>query len=150
MITNLSFDGFILLLRVILIFLIYFFLFQVIRVIIREIRSVATPATERSIVEPGGHLIVKTPGHSGLRAGVRLALEPVTVIGRHPRATIQIDDGFVSSEHVQVAWNDGNWWVTDLGSTNGTVLNGKPITVPIGMHFGDIIEIGDVQLQLAP
>ena|SRR5579875_714885 len=149
MIANLSFDGFILLLRVILIFLIYFFLFQVIRVIIQEIRSVATPAVERS-VEPGGHLIVKTPGHSGLRAGVRLVLEPVTVIGRHPRATIQIDDGFVSSEHAQVAWNDGSWWVTDLGSTNGTVLNGKPITVPIGMHFGDIIEIGDVQLQLAP
>lgn len=149
MISNLSFDGFILLLRVILIFLIYFFLFQVIRVIIQEIRTVGTPAVER-MVEPGGHLIVKTPGHSGMRAGVRLVLEPVTVIGRHPRATIQIDDGFVSSEHAQVAWSDGAWWVTDLGSTNGTVLNGKPITVPIGMHFGDIIEIGDVQLQLAP
>lgn len=150
MISALPFEWFILLLRVVFIFLLYFFIFQVIRVILREMQSVASRSQPSREPEPGGHLIVKVPGNSGLRAGARLELEPVTLIGRHPRATIRIDDGFVSSEHAQISLNGDGWWVTDLDSTNGTLLNGRRIQVPEPLQYGDVIQIGDVQLQLAP
>lgn len=146
----LPFEWFVLLLRVVFIFLLYFFLFQVIRVMLREMQAHGAGVQASRGSEPSGHLIVKNPGNSGLRAGARLALEPVTVIGRHPRATIRVDDGFVSSEHAQVTWAEDGWWVTDLDSTNGTRVNGKRVMVPTGLRYGDVIEIGDVELQLAP
>nr|PZN60414.1 MAG: ABC transporter ATP-binding protein [Sphaerobacter thermophilus] len=150
MMASLPFEWFLLLLRVVFIFLLYFFLFQVIRVILREMQSYARGSQAVRAAEPSGHLIVKAPGNSGLRPGARLELEPVTVIGRHPRATIRIDDSFVSGEHAQVTWTEDGWWVTDLGSTNGTRVNGKRVMVPTGLRYGDVIQIGDVELQLAP
>ncbi len=151
MINSLPFEWFILLLRVLFIFLLYFFLFQLMRVLVRELQAAASGGkVSRPTAEMSGHLLVKDPGNSGLRSGARLRLEPVTVIGRHPRATIRLDDSFVSSEHAQVAWNDGQWWVMDLGSTNGTLLNGRPVDGPTELRVGDVIEIGDVRLQLAP
>ncbi len=150
MINQLPFEWFVLLLRVMFIFLLYFFLFQVLRVIVREMSVFATIGHEAPDENASAHLIVQRGGNTGLRSGMRLDLEPVTVIGRHPRATIMLDDNFVSSEHVQITWRDGRWWVTDLNSTNGTQLNAQPVTVPTGLRYGDVIAIGDVELQFAP
>jgi hypothetical protein len=149
MLTALPFEWFVLLLRIIFIFLLYFFIFQVVRVVLREMSFVATPSDDLSDDVPG-HLVVVSAGNSGLRRGSLLELEPVTVIGRHPRATVRLDDSFVSNQHAQVSWNEGRWWLTDLDSTNGTLLNGRPVTSPTGLRYGDVIAIGDVQLQFAP
>jgi pSer/pThr/pTyr-binding forkhead associated (FHA) protein len=150
MINNLPFEWFILLLRVLFIFLLYFFLFQVVRVAIRELQVFAQSEKATTAPELSGHLVVLEAGNSALRSRERLDLDPVTVIGRHPRATIRLDDGFVSSEHAQISWNDGRWWVTDLNSTNGTMLNGRSVVAPTGLSYGDVIEIGDAKLQLGP
>jgi hypothetical protein len=150
MINQLPFEWFVLLLRLTFIFLLYFFLFQVLRVIVREMSLFTSMVHEEPDSAATAHLIVQQGGGTGLRSGMRLDLEPVTVIGRHPRATIMLDDTFVSSEHVQITWRDGRWWVTDLNSTNGTRLNSQPVTVPTGLRYGDVISIGDVQLQFAP
>ncbi|HEX3722331.1 MAG TPA: FHA domain-containing protein [Nitrolancea sp.] len=150
MINQLPFEWFVLLLRVLFIFLLYFFLFQVLRVVLRELSSFSSQGHEEAPIEATAHLIVQKSGGSGLRSGMTLELEPVTVIGRHPRATIILDDTFVSSEHVQITWRDGRWWLSDLNSTNGTRLNAQPVTVPTGLRYGDVIAIGDVHLQFAP
>ena len=149
MVNALPFEWFVLLLRVMFIFLLYFFLFQVVRVIIRELSVEVTRSSVQPVVA-AGHLVVRAAGNSDLRPGVPIELDPVTLIGRHPRATIRIDDSFVSSEHAQIAWNAGRWWITDLNSTNGTRLNRQPVTAPTGLRYGDVISIGDVELQLAP
>lgn len=150
MINQLPFEWFVVLLRVLFIFLLYFFLFQVVRVIMREMSTFTSRHRDELDEAVTAHLIVQQGGGTGLRSGMQLDLEPVTVIGRHPRATIMLDDNFVSSEHVQITWRDGRWWVTDLNSTNGTLLNRQPVTVPTGLRYGDVIGIGDVQLQFAP
>lgn len=150
MLNSLPFEWFILLLRLLFVFLLYFFLFQVIRVMLREMQLFAAGEEQEPASEPSGHLLVKDAGDSGLRHGHRIPLEPVTVIGRHPRATIVLDDAFVSSEHAQLSWSDGRWWITDLDSTNGTVLNGRDVTIPTGLRFGDVVEIGEISLQLVP
>jgi hypothetical protein len=150
MINSLPFEWFILLLRLLFICLIYFFLFQVVRVLIRELQVAAGSEKVAPTVGPSGHLVVLEPGSSELRARERIELDPVTVIGRHPRATIRLANGFVSSEHAQISWSDGRWWVTDLNSTNGTMVNGRSVVSPTGLSYGDIIEVGDVKLQIAP
>lgn len=150
MISALPFEWFILLLRLLFVFLLYFFVFQVVRVMLRELQTFASRGSPAPESEPSGHLLVKDPGGAGLRSGERLTLEPVTVIGRHPRATIVIDNAYVSSEHAQLSWSDGRWWITDLDSTNGTIVNGQDVSVPAGLRFGDVIEIGATSLQLVP
>lgn len=149
MVNALPFEWFVLLLRVLFIFLLYFFLFQVVRVVIREMTMAGT-TSGAAVAESAGRLVVRPAGDSGLRPGSVLDLDPVTMIGRHPRATIHIDDGFVSSEHAQVTWSDGRWWLTDLNSTNGTRLNRERVTSPTVLRYGDVIVIGDVELQFAP
>jgi hypothetical protein len=148
---DMPFEWTVLLLRVIFIFLLYFFVFQVIRVISRELR-VAAGASARVADVPAVHgaILVADPGDSNLHRGEVYDLEPVTVIGRHPRATIVIDSTFVSSEHLQLNWEQDRWWVTDLRSTNGTFVNGSQIRVPTGLRPGDVIELGAIRLQLVP
>ncbi|MCS7246258.1 MAG: FHA domain-containing protein [Thermomicrobium sp.] len=146
--TQLPFEWFVLLLRLVFAFLLYFFIFLVARVTLRELAAVGEVGGGHD--GPPGHLIVQSPGTTGLRPGTRLPLEPVTVIGRHPSCTIRLDDSFVSTEHAQLTWEHGRWWIADLKSTNGTRVNGRPVTAPTGLRYGDVIEIGDVRLVLAP
>lgn len=147
-VTELPFEWFILLLRIIFIFLLYFFVFQVIRVISRELRTVADPGGARGYDVPHGTVRVEDPGKSNLYAGQVLELDPVTVIGRDRRATIPVEHSFVSSEHAQISWEEGQWWVADLRSTNGTYVNGSRITVSTALHPGDQIQVGDVTFRL--
>lgn len=144
-----TFEWFVLLLRVVFIFLLYFFIFQVVRVISRELRADAA----RGIPPPrpeqfSGGLLVTDPGESNLSRGNVFDLDPVTVIGRHPRATIVVDSPFMSSEHAQLSWDQERWWIADLNSTNGTFVNGTRIRVATGVRVGDALEIGGVTFQL--
>jgi hypothetical protein len=147
----LPFDWFVLLLRLLFIFLLYFFVYQVVRVITRELREVAVrDAQPRHAANVNGGLLVTDPGESNARRGDVYDLEPVTVIGRHPRATIVIDSSFMSSQHAQLAWQQDRWWVTDMKSTNGTYVNGDRIRVATGIRPGDTVELGGVRFQLVP
>lgn len=151
MVGELPFEWFVLLLRIVFIFLLYFFVYQVIRVISRELRTVA--AGGQGVAHAprvSGALVVVDPGDSQLHRGEVCALQPVTVIGRNPRATIVIDSSFVSSEHAQLTWDQDRWWVVDLRSTNGTMVNGSPIRAATGLRPGDEIQLGAIRLQLVP
>ena len=149
MVTDVPFEWFVLTLRIVFIFLLYFFVFQVIRVMARELRVGAQQAIPTAPRErPVGALRVEDAGKSNLYQGQVFDLDPVSVIGRDRRATIPVDHSFVSSEHTQLAWEDGRWWASDLRSTNGTYVNGERITVSTALQPGDHIQIGDVNLRL--
>jgi pSer/pThr/pTyr-binding forkhead associated (FHA) protein len=149
---DMPFEWFILLLRVVFIFLLYFFVFQVVRVMTREMRFAAGAGTQSVPVQqmPSGALSVEDPGESNLYAGQILPLDPVTIIGRDRRATIPVEHSFISAEHTQISWQGGQWWVSDLRSTNGTWVNGNQISVSTAIQPGDEIRVGDVRLRLLP
>lgn len=65
------------------------------------------------------------------------------VIGRDPASFIAVDDGKVSGKHLKMVYNGSNWFVLDLGSTNGTYLNGQKIVGQQMVANGDVIKIGD-------
>ena len=75
-------------------------------------------------------------------------LTPITTLGRNSRNSIVLNDTYVSSEHALLAWRDAQWWLEDLGSRNGTVLNDAPLTDPTVISAGDVLTIGGVQLKL--
>jgi hypothetical protein len=87
---------------------------------------------------------------SGGQSGDELILrKPVTTIGRALDNDIVIESGDVSRHHARIEFSDDQLRVTDLGSTNGTRVNGKTIrTHPIAA--GDEITFGTLRLQLLP
>ena len=68
-----------------------------------------------------------------------------SIIGRGQTATVVIDDGGASRNHARIVWNGKAAGLEDLQSTNGTVLNGKRVTVA-PLEQGDVIEIGQTRL----
>lgn len=75
-------------------------------------------------------------------------LLPLTTLGRAPTNTIIIADHFASSEHALVSLNEGQWWLEDRKSRNGTQLNGEVIDTPVIVTDGDVISIGHASYRL--
>jgi serine phosphatase RsbU (regulator of sigma subunit) len=69
-----------------------------------------------------------------------------TSIGRHPDCHIVVDAGAVSRFHAKVVRQDGQFSVVDLGSRNGTFLNGQLLSAPQFLREGDRIRISDIEL----
>ncbi len=77
------------------------------------------------------------------RKGATFLLNTEMRIGRTPNCAICIpDDPFVSQLHARVFVADGYSWVEDLGSTNGTYLNGAPVQGAVPIAKGDRLQIG--------
>lgn len=70
------------------------------------------------------------------------------VIGRSPDADIQISDPYSSEFHARVGIQDGQVVVHDLGSTNGTYVNGRRVTSPTSVSRGDTVQIGKTILEV--
>jgi hypothetical protein len=87
----------------------------------------ARAGASRPAPRPSARLVVLRPGESGLAQGTQFALAGLMVVGRDPGAGIIIGDSSVSTRHATIERVDGHWHVTDLGSTNGTFVDGKPV-----------------------
>lgn len=67
-------------------------------------------------------------------------------IGRGPNNGIQLVDSRISREHVRLTLRRHGWWLEDLDSKNGTLVNSNPVLQPLSLHPGDIIHIGNIRL----
>ncbi len=84
---------------------------------------------------------------NGPQAGTQVEiLADNFIIGRNPDCDLVLDDGLASSQHTRLYRAAGQWMIEDLNSTNGTLLNAKPIQT-MALHDGDNIQIGELQLQ---
>jgi hypothetical protein len=78
----------------------------------------------------------------------RHPLRPVTTIGRAPTNQIVLDNSYTSSRHALITRRGRQWWLEDLKSRNGTLLNDLPLTEPTVITPADSITIGDVHLRI--
>jgi pSer/pThr/pTyr-binding forkhead associated (FHA) protein len=91
------------------------------------------------------HLLVVGGENAGARAD--LAAAPL-LIGRGSDAAIRLDDDYVSTRHARVAASGEEWFVEDLGSTNGTYVGSARITQPTTIGVGTQVRIGKTTLEL--
>jgi hypothetical protein len=83
-----------------------------------------------------------------LMTGTTFPLLSLTSLGRSPTNAIALNDTFASSEHALVALRNGQWWLEDRNSRNGTTLNEVLITRPAIITDGDIIGIGNIRFRM--
>src|SRR5947209_6164867 len=87
----------------------------------------------------------------GPNAGQRFALaEDATLIGRQPDAGVFLDSLSVSRKHARVLHQAGSYFVEDLGSSNGTFVNGVRVAGRAPLTENDTLEVGPYALALRP
>jgi FHA domain len=69
-------------------------------------------------------------------------------IGRDPMCDMILEDGTVSAQHARLTYRQGQWWLEDLHSTNGTFLNQDAVLEPVVITSGDELRCGQVVLHL--
>jgi pSer/pThr/pTyr-binding forkhead associated (FHA) protein len=70
------------------------------------------------------------------------------LIGRGADAAIRLDDDYVSTRHARIAQSGDQWFVEDLGSTNGTYIGSHRLTQPTTLQLGSKVRIGKTTLEL--
>ena len=143
-------------LRLLAIAVLYAFLVALIYVIWQDLRKAAPaqpgsqpaslPAEESSV--SCGRLRIVASSEDSLRPGDMIPLHAPITLGRASDNHVVLSDVYVSSYHARLDQRGGEWWLTDMGSRNGTLLNDVPITKSAPLADGDVIGIGHVELML--
>jgi FHA domain len=146
-----------LLLKILFLVLLYLFIWRIVRTAARDVRlpqesfvlapgSVPGLGVEAQDVEAGKVVVVKSPA---LDEGEEWQLNsaPLT-FGRGAQNDVQLQrDEYASSRHARIEARRDGVWLEDIGSTNGTYLNGIRLTRPKRMTPGDIVRIGETELR---
>jgi pSer/pThr/pTyr-binding forkhead associated (FHA) protein len=85
----------------------------------------------------------------GALAGTRIALDgrPI-MLGRADDSTLVLDDDYASTRHARISQSGDDWYVEDLGSTNGTYLDRNKVSGPTRVPIGTPIRIGKTVIEL--
>lgn len=138
------------LLRLGFVAVLYLVILQVVRVSRLEMkRAAVAPAGAARAQQVVGYLIVIDSGSTPLIPGQRIAIEPLTTIGRSPTNTIVLDSTFVSTEHTRILYKERSLWVEDMGSRNGTLVDQKPVSGAVAVTPGSVLQVGDVRFKFA-
>ncbi len=138
-------DVLLLALRLLLVILLYTFLAAVLMMLWRDLRQATT---SREAARPAGQLVVLHTADEKLAVGTVFPLQLVTSIGRSLANTISVPDTYASAQHTLLTWREGQWWLEDRNSRNGTLLNDTRISGPTVVSAGDVIGVGRTQLKL--
>jgi pSer/pThr/pTyr-binding forkhead associated (FHA) protein len=143
------------LLKLCLLALLYLFFLRVLWAVWAEVRGPRPAKTGnsaktrtpwvRSRGGPATRLVVDKPA---AQKGAAFEIGPEVTVGRAAGCHIALpDDTFVSQLHARVFERSGQVYVEDLGSTNGTYVNGHRVSAPTPMHKGDSLQVGSTVLE---
>ena len=130
----------------------FLFLLVIARSAFRDLRRTAAPAPDATgfhaavggpEVQRGNDAWLIAERGGGLTRDERFDLIGGLSIGRSKDADVQIEDRYASGIHVRLFSREGRHWVEDMNSTNGTTLNGAPLSGEAELVDGDTIQIGD-------
>ncbi len=142
--------------------LVYLFLFRIVRTVTAELRpskipvpaalpaealaAAGAPAGRRGRGGPTWELVIVAPPE---RVGETFTVDEELTVGRGAGcAVVLVDDTFVSQVHARVFTRGSDPYVEDLGSTNGTLLNGETLTEPTRLRRGDRVQFGETIMEL--
>ena len=149
-------------LKLCLLALLYLFFLRVLRAVWVEIKPPAGAAGFVAAPKRKAKRKARPPRPSGRKAAPKLVVvEPAAqkgksypladelTVGRAAGCHITVDDTYVSQNHSRVFRQNGRLMVEDLGSTNGTYLNGTKVSGSMVMQRGDRLKVGNTVLELA-
>jgi len=150
-------DETLLILKIVFLVLLYGFIVLVVRTATKDIggapqESIVLGAAEAAAlraelgVRPGRFLVVSSPD---LRQGATIELTSATTVGRDLDSGIRLSrDEFASAQHARIEPRPDGMWIDDLGSTNGTFVNGARVQSAQALRPGDVVRIGETELRL--
>jgi pSer/pThr/pTyr-binding forkhead associated (FHA) protein len=136
-----------LILRILLIVVLYAFLGFALYILWRDLKRHAELAAARQ--SPALTLqVVGQADQPPQDLASRTFHQPEIVMGRGPACDLPLDDKTVSTRHARLTYHHSQWWLEDLGSTNGTYLNNEQIDAPVIVVPGDELRLGQVGVRL--
>ena len=154
---TLSTDETLLILKIVFLVLLYGFILLVARSATKDLRgapqeSIVLGAAEAARlraehgVPSARFLVVASPE---LRLDSALEVRGPTIVGRDPGSGIRLEhDEFVSARHARIELRPDGVWAEDLGSTNGTFVNGVKLTAARRLSADDVLKVGATELRL--
>jgi pSer/pThr/pTyr-binding forkhead associated (FHA) protein len=155
---NVNVDEALLVLKIGFIVVLYLFIWRIVRSASRDFR--AGPAQESMIIGPGEAaslglapskrarlVVLKSPA---LDAGEEVPVDTLPVaIGRGGQNEVPLEgDEFASAKHARFESKRDGLWVEDIGSTNGTFVNGARVTTPRRLAKGDVVRVGQTDFRV--
>lgn len=125
--------------RLLFVALLYLFLFAIMKTGIGLVKG------QRKKEKSWGLAVERGPKE--LR-GVKVTVRGPIIVGRAPGADIVIGASYVSARHARFSLMGNNLFVEDMGSRNGTAVNGRRIVEPVALQNGDVISVGDVAIRV--
>lgn len=138
------------LLRLGFLVLLWVFVLSVVAVLRRDLAprraaSTASAGDAQSAVSSARRLVVT----GGPLKGTELPLGSTTVlVGRVAGAALRLDDDYTSTRHARIFPKGSEWWIEDLGSTNGTYVANEKISQPMRLRPGVQVRVGRSTLEL--
>ena len=156
---SITVEELLLILKIAFVVLLYLFIWRIVRTASKDLRVpqesfilAPSQASELGAVrDPGprdvGRLVVVSSPTLEPGEGRMLDSAPITV-GRGPQNDVALDgDDFASAKHARIEPRRDGVWVEDVGSTNGTFLNGIKLTRPRKLTPGDVVRVGETELR---
>jgi pSer/pThr/pTyr-binding forkhead associated (FHA) protein len=156
-VTSIAVEEALLVLKILFLVLLYIFIWRIVRSAARDVRmpqesfvlapgSVPGLLSEEAQVDAGRLVVVKSPA---LEEDDELVLDSsALLLGRGSRNDVDLGrDEYASSEHARIEPRRDGVWLEDVGSTNGTYLNGIRVTRPKRLTAGDIVRVGETELR---
>ena len=128
------------LLRIIFLGLVYLFVWQV----ARAIGSHLGISVRRRRKEGTRVVIIK----SDTQKGTDVEVQDVVVLGRSEEADVLLDDPYASDFHMRLVAQESGIVLHDLGTTNGTYVNGRRVTAPTTLRRGDNVQVGKTIMEV--
>jgi pSer/pThr/pTyr-binding forkhead associated (FHA) protein len=140
----------------------YLFLLWVVRSSLKDLARAGASGGGTEPVEPprprrrqatapdlraGVHPRLEVIAAMGFQPGTEFDVGQGATLGRSDAAEIRVDDPFASSAHARVYARGDFMYLEDMGSTNGTYLNGRQIRAPEQLKVADLIRIGDTEYR---
>lgn len=122
--------------------IIYYIIFKALILMGRDMKKRTTGEEEYSVL-----LVVEAGENKSLRKGTEIPLRGEVTFGRKNDNTVVLSDPYVSNHHMRLFRNEGRYVVEDMGSTNGTLLNGEKLKMKTYLKDGDVISIGGLSLK---
>jgi pSer/pThr/pTyr-binding forkhead associated (FHA) protein len=154
LIASIAVEELLLLLKVLFLVLLYLFIWRIVRTASRDLRLpqesfVLAPSgapREDHSVQAGRLVVLKSPA---LKEGEERVLDSrALTLGRGGQNDVKLDkDEFTSARHARIEPRRDGVWVADVGSTNGTYVNGARLTRERKLSPGDVVRVGETELR---